>query len=67
MPRVLLETTQFKKDKKRIKSSGRYSWEKMREIVPKLMNDLPLEVRHRDHALTGEYAGAWECHISPDW
>ena len=47
MPRALLETTQFKKDKKRIKSSGRYDWEKMREIVAKLMSDLPLEVKHR--------------------
>ena len=67
MPRALLETTQFKKDKKRIKNSGRYDWEKMREIVAKLMSDLPLEVKHRDHALNGEYEGVRECHISPDW
>lgn len=67
MSRTLLETTQFRKDKKRIKSSGRYDWEKMREIVAKLMNDLPLEVEHRDHALTGEYAGVRECHIGHDW
>lgn len=33
MPRVLKETSQFKTDKKRIKKSGRYDWEKMRSVV----------------------------------
>ena len=28
MPRLLKETSQFKTDKKRIKGSGRYDWEK---------------------------------------
>ena len=67
MPRKLTETTQFKKDKKRIKSSGRYNWNKMRDIVALLMNDTLLEVKHRDHTLSGEYAEVRECHISPDW
>ena len=67
MPRLLKETGQFKTDKKRIKGAGRYDWEKMRTIVKELMNDHPLEVKHRDHALSGAYAGASECHIEPDW
>jgi mRNA interferase YafQ len=67
MPRFLKETGQFKTDKKRIKGSGRYDWEKMRAIVKELMNDRPLDVKHRDHELSGEYAGARECHIEPDW
>lgn len=67
MPRKLTETTQFKKDKKRIKHSGRHDWKKMRDTVGQLMNDKPLEARHRDHPLSGEYAGVRECHISPDW
>jgi hypothetical protein len=39
MPRALKETAQFKADKKRIKGSGRYDWEKMRSVVGELMND----------------------------
>jgi len=67
MPRLLKETSQFKTDKKRIKGSGRYDWEKMRAIVKELMNDRLLDVKHHDHELTGEYVGVRECHIEPDW
>ena len=31
------------------------------------MNDRPLEVKHRDHDLSGDYAGVRECHVEPDW
>ena len=67
MPRALEETRQFKRDKKRIQRSGRDDWQKMRRVVLELMNDRPLGPRHRDHELSGEYAGVRECHISPDW
>jgi len=50
MSRFLKETRQFKIDKKRVKKSGRYDWEKMRAIVRELMNDRPLDAKHRDHA-----------------
>jgi len=66
MPRALKETGQFKKDKKRIKGSGRYDWNKMRSVVKEIMNDRPLDARHRDHELSGNYAGVRECHIEPD-
>lgn len=67
MSRRLKETGQFKSDKKRIKGSGRYDWEKMREVVKELMNDRLLDDKHRDHKLSGDYAGVRECHIEPDW
>jgi len=67
MSRLLKETGQFKTDKKRIKGSGRYEWEKMRAIVKELMNDRPLDLKHHDHDLSGEYEGTRECHIEPDW
>lgn len=67
MSRKLKETGQFKTDKKRIKGSGRYDWQKMRNVVKELMNDRTLDDKHRDHQLSGIYAGARECHIEPDW
>lgn len=67
MPRVLQETRQFKTDKKRIKGSGRYDWTKMRSVVKELMNDRALDKKHRDHELSGGYAGVRECHVEPDW
>ncbi len=67
MSRAIKETSQFKSDKKRIKRSGRYDWEKMRSIVKELMNDRPLEEKYRDHKLSGEYEGTRECHVATDW
>lgn len=67
MARTLDETAQFKRDKKRIKGSGRHDWEKMRSVVKELMNDRLLHASYRDHELSGEYAGVRECHIEGDW
>ena len=67
MSRLLKETGQFKTDKKRLKGSGRYDWDKIRVVVKELMNDRSLDAKHHDHALVGEYAGVRECHIEPDW
>jgi mRNA interferase YafQ len=67
MARLLRQTRQFKTDKKRIQRSGRHDWEKMRAVVKALMNDPPLDERLRDHPLTGDYTGARECHVGPDW
>lgn len=67
MPRTLQETRQFKRDKRRIKGSGRHDWEKLRAVVGVLMNDRKLDAKHRDHELSGEYSGVRECHVAPDW
>ena len=67
MSRSLEETSQFKRDKMRIKRSGRYDWEALRAVVKELMNDRPLAVKFRDHELAGDYAGTRECHVAPDW
>lgn len=36
-------------------------------IVDKLLNGIPLEAKHKDHALKGKWDGFRECHIQPDW
>jgi len=35
-------------------------------VFTALANDMPLEHRYRDHALTGDWRGCRECHIKPD-
>lgn len=37
------------------------------EVVDLLRQGKQLDERHRDHALTGNFAGFRECHIRPDW
>lgn len=41
--------------------------EKLFAVVEKLANGEALEVKFRDHDLSGDYKGCRECHIEPDW
>ena len=59
-------TSRFQKDLKRIAKRG-YNTELLTAVIKKLANGEPLAQKHRDHALTGDYAGCRECHITPDW
>jgi mRNA interferase YafQ len=41
--------------------------QKLDEIIKRLAAGQPLDVRHRNHRLTGNYLGWLECHVEPDW
>lgn len=60
-------TSQFKKDIHKLEGSGRYDIEKLKTIVRKILSGEPLDIRHRDHTLTGNWKGHRDCHIEPDW
>ena len=57
---------QFKKDFKHMEKRGNHR-KKLQVVIQKLVNEEELEARYKDHALQGKYAGARDCHISPDW
>lgn len=59
-------TTQFKKDYKLAKRRG-LDINLLKEIISKLANGDPLDPKHKDHPLSGNWAGHRECHIQPDW
>ena len=66
--RTIERTGQFKRDYKR-EQKGRYRATLDAEFLPllsALANDLPLEERHCDHALSGEWNDHRDCHIKPD-
>lgn len=39
----------------------------MEDIIQKLASGERLPENNKDHALSGEYSGCRECHITPDW
>ena len=41
--------------------------QKIAGVISRLVNQIPLEPKHRDHALTGNFKGRRDCHIEPDW
>ena len=59
-------TGQYKKDLK-LARKRQLPEDKLNDVILKLANDEPLPAANRDHALSGDYAGTRECHISPDW
>ena len=39
----------------------------LREVITLLAESGTLPPKYKTHRLTGNFAGAWECHIRPDW
>ena len=59
-------TSRFRKDYKKMKKRG-MDISKLQSLVDKLARGEELPPQNHDHALTGNYAGTRECHITPDW
>ena len=62
----IILSNRFRRDLKALKKRG-LDLELLNAVVDNLAARQPLEEKHRDHALTGDYAGFRECHIQPDW
>lgn len=59
-------SNRFKKDLKLCQKRG-YKMHKIFEVIEKIRRGVALEARHRPHLLVGDWGGATECHIEPDW
>lgn len=59
-------SSRFKKDFKVVKRRG-YDTTLLEEVLDILCAEQPLPQKYRDHALTGNFIGHRECHITPDW
>jgi mRNA interferase YafQ len=66
--RAIERSSAFKRDYKR-EAKGQQRATLDADLVPllkALAGDQPLEPRHRDHDLSGEWAGYSGCHVKPD-
>lgn len=66
--RTIERSTSFKRDYKR-ESKGRYRTSleaDLKHILLILVTDQTLDVKFRDHDLSGDWAGYRECHVKPD-
>jgi mRNA interferase YafQ len=41
--------------------------EKIKEVILVLASGNTLDIRYKDHALSGKLSGFRDCHIDPDW
>ena len=66
--RTIDRSSAFKRDYKR-EAKGQHRATLDANLIPVLMalaDDHSLEPRHRDHDLSGEWAGYRDCHVKPD-
>jgi len=64
--RIPVYTNRFEKDLKLMIKRGSAP-ETIKSIICKLIDEIPLERKHRDHLLIGNFKDRRECHIEPDW
>ena len=62
----LIKTSHFKAGVKLARKRG-LDISLLEDVIEKLRLDQPLEAKHRNHELSGNFKGVWECHIQPDW
>lgn len=62
----LIKTSRFKAGVKLARKRG-LDVSLLEDVIEKLRLDQPLEARHHNHELSGNFKGVWECHIQPDW
>jgi len=66
--RTIDRSSEFKRDYKR-ESKGQHRAtlnDAFMLVLTALAADQPLDARHRDHDLSGNWAGYRECHVKPD-
>jgi mRNA interferase YafQ len=66
MALALLTTTAFERDLRRVEKRGK-DLDRLEVIVNQLQAGKSLPSRCRPHALRGNWAGHWDCHVEPDW
>ena len=59
-------TTRFEKDLKRMQKRG-CDVSKIKAAIILLTNEIPLEIKMKDHLLRGNFKDRRECHLEPDW
>ena len=62
----LTMTGQFRRDLKLAKKRG-LDMELLFAVLDLLVAGEALPPQYREHLLTGNYRGLYECHIQPDW
>lgn len=59
----IFRTATFKKAYKKLSGQNQ---ELLLEIIVQLANGDTLEMKYKDHLLSGNYKGCRECHVKPD-
>jgi mRNA interferase YafQ len=64
--RNLISGAQFRRDVK-LAQRRRKDMSKLRELIRRLAEGVPLSPHSKDHPLAGDWKHYRECHVEPDW
>ncbi len=59
-------SVKFKKSFKRFKSDKNFKKQEFDFVIDRLLKGDKLDIKYKNHQLSGEYAGMNECHIQND-
>ena len=62
----VVSTKKFKQDIKRCKNRNK-DLDKLEFVIKELCCGKRLDLKYRQHLLSGKYNNRYECHIEPDW
>ncbi|HQV78072.1 MAG TPA: type II toxin-antitoxin system YafQ family toxin [Chitinophagales bacterium] len=62
----ILTNNEFEKDVKTCKKRG-YNMKLLLTVIELLQKNGKLPTKYKQHKLSGNYKGFWECHIRPNW
>ncbi len=57
---------EYERSLRKVSQYRNFDIEELERVIGLLRNNIPLESRHKDHALKGKYFGIRECHIKND-
>lgn len=66
MTYTITTTRRFERSLKRCVKRG-LNIAALKEVIERLSTHGSVDIKYHPHKLSGKYAGAWECHIAPDW
>ncbi len=65
--REIEQTSQFKKDFKKLSKTGKHDLGEFLNVLEFLVNDIALPEKYHDHPLSGRWKDHRDCYIRPDW
>lgn len=63
---TIKNSIRFRKDYKKIRRNAKFDKNRLEFFLTALVKNKPLDSVYRNHKITGEYEGCFECHICPD-
>ena len=67
MKRKIITSTKFRKDFKIACKSKTFKVDVFESVISKLVTDITLDEKYKDHLLHGDMKGYRDCHIHSDW